>query len=69
MLLSRRGSSLSDLVLVLDEYRDNVGELDAPPSEEAENGGGDDDSRPPTEGEERRAILDQLARYLESFGA
>lgn len=66
MLLSRRSKSLADIVAVLDEYRDNVGELDAPVEGED---GKDDAERPPTEGEERRAILDQLARYLESFAA
>ncbi|BGP37572.1 hypothetical protein JCM10449v2_001489 [Rhodotorula kratochvilovae] len=55
MLLSRRDKSLRDVVLVLDEYRDNIG-VDEDLPEDA----------PPTEGEERRAILDQLARYLES---
>ncbi|GAA6052466.1 hypothetical protein JCM3770_001126 [Rhodotorula araucariae] len=55
MLLSRRDKSLRDLTAVLDEYRDNIG-VDEDLPEDA----------PPTEGEERRAILDQLARYLES---
>ena len=55
MLLSRRDKSLRDVVLVLDEYRDNIG-VDEDLPEDA----------PPSEGEERRAILDQLARYLES---
>lgn len=55
MLLSRRDKSLRDVVAVLDEYRDNIG-VDDDLSEDA----------PPSEGEERRAILDQLARYLES---
>ncbi|GAA5874921.1 hypothetical protein JCM8547_003611 [Rhodosporidiobolus lusitaniae] len=76
MLLSRRDKSLADVVAVLDEYRDNIGDLD-----ENESGGGGEDptgsakgkgkeeDRPPTEGEERRAILDQLARYLESLAA
>lgn len=55
MLLSRRDKSLRDIVAVLDEYRDNIGVDDDLPED-----------APPSEGEERRAILDQLARYLES---
>ncbi|GAA5847831.1 hypothetical protein JCM9279_006655 [Rhodotorula babjevae] len=55
MLLSRRDKSLRDVVAVLDEYRDNIGVDDDVPED-----------APPTEGEERRAILYQLARYLES---
>ncbi|BGP53621.1 hypothetical protein JCM8202_002531 [Rhodotorula sphaerocarpa] len=58
MLLSRRDQSLRDIVAVLDEYASNIGdgEEEAAATEEA----------PPTEGEERKAILGELARYLES---
>ncbi|GAA6003520.1 hypothetical protein JCM10207_000372 [Rhodosporidiobolus poonsookiae] len=62
MLLARQDKSLRDLVVVLDEYRDNIGDLGAP---EPENGEEQPD-RPPTEGDERRAILEQLAGYLQS---
>lgn len=55
MLLSRRGKSLRDVVAVLDEYRANIG-VDEDLPEDA----------PPTEGEERRAILEQLGQYLDS---
>ncbi|GJN88169.1 hypothetical protein Rhopal_001134-T1 [Rhodotorula paludigena] len=55
MLLSRRGKSLRDIVAVLDEYRANIG-VDEDLPEDA----------PPTEGEERRAILEQLGQYLDS---
>lgn len=59
MLLSRRDKSLRDVVAVLNEYADNIGEGDRP----------DDaaDDAAPTEGEERKAILGELARYLESL--
>lgn len=59
MLLSRRDKSLRDIVAVLNEYADNIGEGDRP----------DDaaDDAAPTEGEERKAILGELARYLESL--
>lgn len=59
MLLSRRDKSLRDVVAVLNEYADNIGEGDRP-----EDAGED---AVPTEGEERKAILAELARYLESL--
>lgn len=58
MLLSRRDQSLRDIVAVLDEYASNIGDGE----EEAAAAEG----APPTEGEERKAILGELARYLES---
>ncbi|GAA5974869.1 hypothetical protein JCM11641_008404 [Rhodosporidiobolus odoratus] len=75
MLLSRRGKSLKDLVEVLVEYRDNIGDDEegaVETQQEGESGGsgeGEDEGQEMvmmSEGEERKAILDQLARYLES---
>ncbi|KAJ8296204.1 Beta-catenin-like protein 1 [Rhodotorula toruloides] len=59
MLLSRRDKSLRNVIAVLNEYADNIGEGDRP-----EDAGED---AVPTEGEERKAILAELARYLESI--
>lgn len=59
MLLSRRDKSLRNVIAVLNEYADNIGEGDRP-----EDAGED---AVPTEGEERKAILAGLARYLESI--
>lgn len=59
MLLSRRDQSLRDVVAVLDEYASNIGDGDAAGADRPEDA-------PPTEGEERRAILGELAQYLES---
>ncbi|GEM09010.1 beta-catenin-like protein 1 [Rhodotorula toruloides] len=59
MLLSRRDKSLRDVIAVLNEYADNIGEVERP-----EDVGED---AVPTEGEERKAILAELARYLESL--
>ncbi|GAA6041742.1 hypothetical protein JCM8097_008308 [Rhodosporidiobolus ruineniae] len=64
MLLSRRDKSLLDLVAVLDEYRDNIGELEEQADKDKEREETKEGEM--SEGEERRAILDQLARYLES---
>ncbi|BGP18787.1 hypothetical protein JCM10213_003442 [Rhodosporidiobolus nylandii] len=62
MLLSRRDKSLRDIVTVLDEYRDNIGDLDDAAAEKR----AEEHEGSMSEGEERKAILDQLARYLES---
>ncbi|GAA5910145.1 hypothetical protein JCM6882_006528 [Rhodosporidiobolus microsporus] len=74
MLLSRRDKSLRDVVAVLDEYRDNIGDLNSAGDEKTdEEAQAEDEKREEEkegtlgEGEERRAILDQLARYLESI--
>lgn len=61
MLLSRRDQSLNDIVAVLDEYASNIGDGDAA-GEAAER----PEDAPLTEGEERKAILGELAKYLES---
>ncbi|GAA5841799.1 hypothetical protein JCM11251_004067 [Rhodosporidiobolus azoricus] len=66
MLLSRRDKSLRDIVAVLDEYRDNIGDLGNERKEEEEEKREQEKEGSLSEGEERRAILDQLARYLES---
>ncbi|GAA5967955.1 hypothetical protein JCM8115_006583 [Rhodotorula mucilaginosa] len=62
MLLSRRDQSLNDIVAVLDEYASNIGDGDAV-GEAAEERPED---APLSEGEERKAILGELAKYLES---
>ncbi|GAA5993172.1 hypothetical protein JCM10908_001323 [Rhodotorula pacifica] len=60
MLLSRRDQSLNNIVSVLDEYASNIGEGDRPEEPAKE------EDAPLTEGEERKAILGELAKYLES---
>ncbi|GAA5875403.1 hypothetical protein JCM3774_002976 [Rhodotorula dairenensis] len=61
MLLSRRDQSLNSIVAVLDEYASNIGDGDGDVAEADRP-----EDAPLTEGEERKAILGELAKYLES---
>ena len=67
MLLSRKDKSLDDVIRVLTEYRNNIGDTsdeDAPVASADEAGGG-----PQAEGDEQRAILGALIEYLISLDA
>lgn len=61
MLLSRRDQSLNNIVAVLDEYASNIGDGDGDVAAADRP-----EDVPLTEGEERKAILGELAKYLES---
>ena len=60
MLQSRRDQSLNDIVAVLYEYARNIGDAVGEAAEERP------EDAPLSEGEERKAILGELAKYLES---
>lgn len=61
MLLARKDRSLSDVIRVLVEYRDNIG--DASAEEPAAEGA---DAAPVDEGTEKKEILGHLIEYLKS---
>lgn len=65
MLLDRKDKSLDDVIRVLVEYRNNIGDATADAPEVPEEG----DGAPLAEGDEQRAILGALIEYLVGLDA
>lgn len=63
MLLERKDKSLVDVMRVLIEYRQNIGDDDQPATAVVEEG----EEKELTEVEEKQAILGQLILYLDSL--
>ncbi|KAL8277930.1 hypothetical protein RQP46_009749 [Phenoliferia psychrophenolica] len=70
MLLSRKDKSLDDVIRVLTEYRNNLGDTgdEAPPAVE-EEGADIQVGEPLAEGDEQRVILEALIEYLVGLDA
>ena len=66
MLLARRDKSLSNIIHVLTEYRENIGDplVDEPAPDEEEEKNEEEEMG---EVEEQKAILTHLITYLESL--
>lgn len=70
MLLARRDKSFSDVMRVLIEYRENIGDAEArelAASTEREEGQEDFATGDDDDGEEQRGILAALITYLQSI--